>query len=491
MAAETSLLNTGRFVPSISYTPRPANFTRWWRCRGWTCCRQRPCHHTFDQSVQHLRNRPQSTNSPASRNKQYQVAAHATLQGGLVEPRSGGARELLTWISELPWARVAIWATVVVTASQFQDFFGIVMGTFIVAFIGNGFVASAQNSTALKILDSKPMLRRRLLVLLYFSGIVSVVFLFGVMTIPDIVREGADFVRRLKSENVWVVVLEKMRNGLGDGVMDQVERAMLVASGDAASGKLVADSHAWTHDRTLYLGHVLQKMLRGYTDAAVSITSNLVTIISRFAVQVGVSLVLSFMVVWDLPTIARGVQSLRSSRLRAIYMEVAPTFTVFGQLFGKALQAQAQIAMANTALTTLGMWILQIPGIGLLGLFVFICSFIPIAGVFISTVPIAFVALTEYGFVKLGFVIAMVTGIHFVEAYLLNPAIYSANLHLHPLLVISTLVVAEHSLGVWGLLLAVPLTVFLLDYCIRYPAESMTDVAARELESVSVDFGDL
>lgn len=39
-------------------------------------------------------------------------------------------------------------------------------------------------------------------------------------------------------------------------------------------------------------------------------------------------------------------------------------------------------------------------GIGLLSLFVFICSFIPIAGVFISTIPIAFVALTEYGFMK-------------------------------------------------------------------------------------------
>ncbi|KAL0053111.1 hypothetical protein WJX82_000995 [Trebouxia sp. C0006] len=56
-----------------------------------------------------------------------------------------------------------------------------------------------------------------------------------------------------------------------------------------------------------------------------------------------------------LPTIARGMQSLRSSRLRAIYTEVAPTFTVFGALFGKALQAQAQIAMANTVLTALGM----------------------------------------------------------------------------------------------------------------------------------------
>ena len=55
---------------------------------------------------------------------------------------------------------------------------------------------------------------------------------------------------------------------------------------------------------------------------------------------------------------------------------------------------------------------------------------------------------------QLGFVVAMVTGIHFVEAYLLNPAIYSAHLKLHPLMVLTVLVVAEHSLGVWGLLLA-------------------------------------
>ena len=43
----------------------------------------------------------------------------------------------------------------------------------------------------------------------------SVLTLFGVMTIPDIVREGGDFVQRLKSENAWVVVLEKLRHGIG------------------------------------------------------------------------------------------------------------------------------------------------------------------------------------------------------------------------------------------------------------------------------------
>ena len=67
---------------------------------------------------------------------------------------------------------------------------------------------------------------------------------------------------------------------------------------------------------------------------------------------------------------------------------------------GGGVCMQARIAMVNTALTAAGMWALAIPGVGLLSLFVFICSFIPIAGCFISTVPVAFVALTEYGFLK-------------------------------------------------------------------------------------------
>ena len=136
-------------------------------------------------------------------------------------------------------------------------------------------------------------------------------------------------------------------------------------------------------ERTAYLGHNLQVVMHKYTEAAVSLTSGLVTFVSRFAVQarlscsvqlwaplllarqpgfmactvymlkevpayrvacmqVGVSLVLSFMVVWDLPTIAGGVATLKTSRLSAIYKEVAPSLTVFGQLFGKALQAQVR-----------------------------------------------------------------------------------------------------------------------------------------------------
>ncbi|KAK9826469.1 hypothetical protein WJX81_002640 [Elliptochloris bilobata] len=408
-----------------------------------------------------------------------------------LEPAVG--RDLFQWLRKVPWERIGVWMVVVFAALNLKDFFGIAMGTFILAFIGNGFVRSAQRLT-----EGSPLLapvpptwQRRLLVVVYFAAIVSCVTLFGVMTIPDIIRESADFVSRLQSDSIWTVVLEKVRHGVGDGIMEQLERLLLIASGDDLAGALSAAGGSqwqtpWTSERTAYLGTVLQTMLRGYTEAAVGFTTALVKFISRFAVQVGVSLVLSFMVVWDLPTIAAGVRSLQASRLGPIYNEVAPSVAVFSQLFGKALQAQARIALVNTALTAAGMWALAIPGIGLLSLFVFICSFIPIAGCFISTVPIGFTALTEYGFVKLALVIVMVIGIHMIEAYGLNPAIYSAHLKLHPLLVLTVLVIAEHSLGVWGLLLAVPMTVFTLDYCIRYPACSVTDVAARELATVSI-----
>lgn len=57
--------------------------------------------------------------------------------------------------------------------------------------------------------------RRRCLVGTYFLSILAVVTLFGVLTIPDIAKEGADFVNRLQSDNIWVILVEKTRRGLG------------------------------------------------------------------------------------------------------------------------------------------------------------------------------------------------------------------------------------------------------------------------------------
>jgi predicted PurR-regulated permease PerM len=145
-----------------------------------------------------------------------------------------------------------------------------------------------------------------------------------------------------------------------------------------------------------------------------------------------------------------------------VYGELAPFFADFGSVLGKSFEAQGAIAVVNTTLTTLGLTILSVPGVGFLSVVTLVCSFIPVAGVFISTLPMLILALSEYGAAKAAAVLAMVAGVHLIEAYVLNPQIYSAHLHLHPFLVLVVLYVAEHLCGVAGLLMAVPVSVYLL-----------------------------
>lgn len=405
--------------------------------------------------------------------------------GGIRETAETHQTDFMGLAKRLPAQRILIWGGVALTAYELKEFTGIAIGSFILCFLGNSIIDWAQRLPAMERVPSG--MRRKLLVVSYFSFIVLLVVGFGCLTVPNVLREGTDFISRLQNENMWVVVTDKMRQGLGDTVMNNLER-FLMASSAGFEGEILPptfNTQPWTQERVYQLGLTIQKALRGYTSEAASIITTLLLATTRITLQVMVSLALSFMIVWDLPRISVGVQSLAQSRLKPIYNEVVPSFVSFGRLFGKALQAQATIACVNTALTCAGICLLALPGVVFLTLFVFICSFIPIAGCFISTVPIAFVALTEYGFIKVALVLLMVVVIHFLEAYVLNPAIYAQHLKLHPLLVLTVLVVAESMFGVWGLLLAVPLTVFALDYCIRYPASSLEEVCAAEETNIT------
>jgi predicted PurR-regulated permease PerM len=69
---------------------------------------------------------------------------------------------------------------------------------------------------------------------------------------------------------------------------------------------------------------------------------------------------------------------------------------------------------------------------------------------------------------------------------LLHFLVFTAHLKLHPLLVLAVLVFAEHALGVWGLLIAVPLAVFFIEYVInRTPMEIEEGERLREAEEVA------
>jgi predicted PurR-regulated permease PerM len=181
------------------------------------------------------------------------------------------------------------------------------------------------------------------------------------------------------------------------------------------------------------------------------------------------SLLFSFLIVLDLPRLSRSVLGLERTKVGFIYTEVADNIRDLGLMLGRALEAQLLIALCNTVLTALGMWILGLTAnLVFLSTIVFFCSFIPVAGVFISSAPICLEALSQEGFGLMLAAVVMILIIHFIEAYFLNPKIFGHHLHMNAVLVLIVLTIAGKLFGVWGLILGLPVVNYVFGHAIRY-----------------------
>ena len=175
------------------------------------------------------------------------------------------------------------------------------------------------------------------------------------------------------------------------------------------------------------------------------------------------ALLFSFLILIDRDQLMAQMRGLRTSRLQDFYEEAAQPVVRLGYVVGRAIQAQAVIALVNTALTTIGLAVLEIPSLAVLSLIVFVCGFVPVLGTFISTTPIILVALNVGGMEKAFAVIVLVMLVHLIEAYLLNPLIVGRHLNLNPVLVLIILFIGYHALGIWGMVLGVPVTLYVLN----------------------------
>jgi predicted PurR-regulated permease PerM len=174
------------------------------------------------------------------------------------------------------------------------------------------------------------------------------------------------------------------------------------------------------------------------------------------------SLLFSFLIVLDLPELTRGVRRLRESRVAFVYEEVGHSIAEFARVLGRALSAQFYIAILNTILTAIGISLLGIGGsAAFLSVVVFFCSFIPVAGVFISSFPICLLAFQKGGVGLMFGAAVLIWIIHLIEAYILNPKIYGHALRVNPVLVLIILTLGGKLFGVWGLVLGLPVCTYI------------------------------
>lgn len=357
--------------------------------------------------------------------------------------------------------RWAVWIGLAVLLYLLRSFFLLIFLTFVFAYIQSHFVVRLQRYSLLR---NRTV--RSVLVGLLFLGLIVAL---GSFLLPRVRQEAEQFARNygnsMRSADRALVALQES--------YPLLEPYISVHS----PGVTPVDSDRWSA-ATSPTVQLLQKFFgdesaaTGSSDAALkqavavirSASAAVVAAVSAFLLAV----LFSFLIVLDLPGLTASIKRLSHSRIGFIYDEVGHSIVEFGEVLGRALEAQLIIAIVNTVLTALGLWVLGIEGkMAFLSAIVFFCSFIPVAGVFISSAPICLLALEQGEGVSLMLLAALLIWmIHLIEAYILNPRIYGKHLRINPVIVLIILTIAGKLVGVWGLVLGLPICTYFFSHAI-------------------------
>lgn len=220
-------------------------------------------------------------------------------------------------------------------------------------------------------------------------------------------------------------------------------------------------------------GSWLIKQLNHYISAStvtaqvkhgINLAFSTLTSLTKMAVTFFMSFILSFFYTIELKQMYSFSRLFLTSDLFSWLFEDIYFFgKKFVNTFGVVLEAQFFIALCNTALTTICLMFMHMPQILALALMVFVFSLVPVAGVIISLIPLSMVGYSVGGIRDVIYIIIMITAIHALESYVLNPKFMSSRTELPIFYTFVVLLVSEKLFGTWGLIVGVPIFTFLLD----------------------------
>lgn len=185
--------------------------------------------------------------------------------------------------------------------------------------------------------------------------------------------------------------------------------------------------------------------------------------VQKGAVSFFLSIILSLFILLEEKKIKELGTKLSKSKLEFFYNYYKNLGKKFLNSFGKVIQVQLTIAMINSVLSLIGLMILGFPEPIALGFMIFVFSLIPVLGVTISLIPLCLIAFKIGGINKIIAVLILIAILHALESYVINPKLMSDKAHLPIFITFLALIIGEHLLGVWGLLISIPLLMFFMD----------------------------
>ncbi len=165
--------------------------------------------------------------------------------------------------------------------------------------------------------------------------------------------------------------------------------------------------------------------------------------------------VVAFYLLMDLPTLREKSVALVPGRLQG---EVAHVSRELGTAVGGFIRGQVLVALIVGVMTSVGFWLIDLPFFLLIGMIAGFLNIIPFVGPWVGGALGVLVGLTESDFqtAVLAAVVAIV--VQQIDNHFITPNVLRATVRLHPATIIFVLLIGGTLSGIWGVLLAVPVT---------------------------------
>lgn len=313
------------------------------------------------------------------------------------------------------WKRIVIFSILIFILYLVRSILNIILLTFIFSFLMNGLV---------DFISKRIRINRKIIVLLLYAAVVSILVYGVVKYLPVVINEISQLIKQLtefyskpKDNIVFNYIIEQLKQ----------------------------------YEITTYLNFGMTYLIKYFSD------------ISSVGLQILLALILSLFFLLEKERIISFTNRFKYSKISPFYDELEYFGKKFARTFGKVIEAQFVIATINMTITVAGLWIMEFPQLFGLGILIFFLGLIPVAGVIISLFPLCFIAYSIGGVMKVVYVLIMIAVVHALEAYVLNPKLMSSKTNLPVFYTFIVLIFSEHFFGVWGLILGIPVFVFILD----------------------------
>ncbi len=155
---------------------------------------------------------------------------------------------------------------------------------------------------------------------------------------------------------------------------------------------------------------------------------------------------------------AGGIVAFVMDRLRPVHIETTvAVWCEIDRIIGRYLRGLALDAMIVGALATVGLWLVGAPYPLLLGAFTMLVNPLPYLGTILSVSVAGIVALANGQTLgRVGWIVGLYLVIRLLDDMVVAAVTIGGSVHMHPMLVLVSILVGEQTLGLVGMVLAVP-----------------------------------